>query len=61
MVFNSATWTGPLLIEWIKREYNISYKKAQIYNILKKLGLTYQKRQRHFILKRQRGQKRWRL
>ena len=41
--FNSATWTGPLLIEWIKREYNISYKKAQIYNILKKLGLTYQK------------------
>lgn len=41
--FNSATWTGPLLIEWIKREYNITYKKAQIYNILKKLGLTFQK------------------
>ncbi len=41
--FNSATWTGPLLIEQIRREYGVSYKKAQIYNILKKLGLTFQK------------------
>jgi transposase len=41
--YNSATWTGPLLIAWIKSEYNIEYKKAQIYNILKKLGLTFQK------------------
>lgn len=41
--FNSATWTGPLLIEWIKREYRVTYKKAQIYNILRKLGLTFQK------------------
>jgi len=41
--FNSATWTGPLLIEYIKKEYRVSYKKAQIYNILKELGLTFQK------------------
>jgi len=41
--FNSATWTGPLMIELIKREYGVIYKKAQIYNILKKLGLTFQK------------------
>jgi transposase len=41
--FNSATWTGPLLIELIRDEYRISYKKAQIYNILKNLGLTFQK------------------
>jgi len=41
--FNSATWTGPLLIELIKREYGVIYKKAQIYNILHKLGLTFQK------------------
>ena len=41
--FNSATWTGPLLIELIKKEYQVTYKKAQIYNILKKLGLTFQK------------------
>ncbi|WPV00705.1 helix-turn-helix domain-containing protein [Mucilaginibacter sp. cycad4] len=41
--FNSATWTGPLLIELIRKEYQVEYKKAQIYNILKKLGLTFQK------------------
>ena len=41
--YNSATWTGPLLIELIKKEYQVEYKKAQIYNILKKLGLTFQK------------------
>ncbi|PWK69952.1 transposase [Mucilaginibacter oryzae] len=41
--FNSATWTGPLLIELIRNSYHVEYKKAQIYNILKKLGLTFQK------------------
>ena|SRR5208282_2781082 len=41
--FNTATWTGPILIEWIKAHYKITYKKAQIYNILKRLGFTYQK------------------
>lgn len=41
--FNTVTWTGPLLIEYIKNEFGISYKKAQIYNIIKSLGFTYQK------------------
>jgi transposase len=41
--YNSATWTGPMLIDWIKKEFNIEFKKAQIYNIIKKLGFTYQK------------------
>jgi transposase len=41
--FNTATWTGPLLITWIKKQYDISYKKAQIYNIIKGMGFTYQK------------------
>jgi transposase len=41
--YNTATWTGPMLIEWIDKEYGILYKKAQIYNILKALGFSYQK------------------
>ena len=41
--FNAATWNGPLLIEYIRITYGIVYKKAQIYNILKSLGFTYQK------------------
>lgn len=41
--FNTATWTGPLLIIWIKKKFKIEYKKAQIYNIIKLLGFSYQK------------------
>lgn len=41
--FNTETWTGPILIKWINNEYKIEYKKAQIYNIIKALGFSYQK------------------
>ena len=41
--YNTATWTGPMLIEWIEKEYGVIYKKAQIYNIIKTLGFSYQK------------------
>jgi len=41
--YNTSTWNGPILIDFIKNTYRISYKKAQIYNILKALGFTYQK------------------
>ncbi|ANH81771.1 transposase [Niabella ginsenosidivorans] len=41
--FNTATWTGPLVIDWIRKYFGLEYKKAQIYNILKSLGFSYQK------------------
>ena len=41
--YNSATWTGPMLVEWIKKEYDIVFKRAQIYNVIEALGYTYQK------------------
>ncbi len=41
--FNTATWTGPILIQWVKKQHGFEYKKAQIYNILKSLGFSYQK------------------
>lgn len=41
--YNCITWTGPMLIDWIEKEYGIIYKKAQIYNIIKTLGFSYQK------------------
>lgn len=41
--YNTSTWTGPLLIDWISRQYGLEYKKAQIYNIIKSLGFSYQK------------------
>jgi transposase len=41
--YNTATWNGPILREFIGKQYGVEYKKAQIYNLLKKLGFTYQK------------------
>ena len=41
--YNSATWTGPMVIEWIEKTYGIVYRKAHIYNIIKSLGFSYQK------------------
>lgn len=39
--YNSATWTGPVVGNWFNKQYGVSYKKAQIYNIMKKLGMSY--------------------
>ena len=41
--YNTETWTGPIIIDWIKKNFKVEYKKAQIYNILKDLEFTYQK------------------
>jgi len=41
--YNTGTWNGPILIDFIKNVYAIEYKKAQIYNIFNSLGFTYQK------------------
>lgn len=41
--YNTETWTGPLLIDWIDTHFSVTFKKAQIYNIIKKIGFTYQK------------------
>jgi transposase len=41
--YNSDTWTGPLVTELVARRFGTTYKKAQIYNILKALGFSYQK------------------
>jgi transposase len=41
--FNTSTWTGPLVIELIWNLFSVRYKKAQIYNVLHKMGLSFQK------------------
>ncbi len=42
--YNTATWTGPLVRDWIKEHFGVEYKDAQVYNILHRLGFSYQKR-----------------
>jgi len=41
--FNTETWTGPMVKQYISKQFGIDYKKAQIYNIIKSLGFTHQK------------------
>ena len=41
--YNTENWTGPLLIDWIKNNFGLTFKKAQIYNIIRQMGFTYQK------------------
>lgn len=41
--YNTNTWTGPLLIDWIEKHFGVVFKKAQIYNIIKEMGFSYQK------------------
>lgn len=36
-------WTGPKIQTFIKDKFGITYNKAQVYNIMKSLGFTYQK------------------
>ena len=42
--YNTATWTGPLLIDWLAKHKDIHIKRASIYVWLKKkIGLSYKK------------------
>lgn len=41
--YNTSTWTGAILIDLIFKKYGVAFKKAQIYNILKSMGLSFQK------------------
>ena len=34
--YNTAKWNGVILMDWIKTNFGIEYKKTQIYHILKK-------------------------
>lgn len=34
--YNTATWTAPLLVDWIKKDCNISYSDDAVYILLKK-------------------------
>ncbi|KAA6327823.1 hypothetical protein EZS27_023213 [termite gut metagenome] len=41
--YSSETWTGAMLILYIEKTFGVSYKQAQIYNLLHKLGFGFQR------------------
>jgi len=46
--YNTATWTGALAIDFLKKRFGVEYKMAQIYNILHSLGFSYQRGKGYF-------------
>ena len=43
--YDAVKWTGPLLSEWIEEQYGIKYQRAQIYNLLRNLGIEFYKQE----------------
>lgn len=43
--YEDTKWTGPLLATWIEAKYGITYQRAQIYNLLRSLGIEFHKKQ----------------
>lgn len=41
--YNTATWSGAIVRELIRVSWGVEYQKAQIYNILRELGFTFQR------------------
>ena len=41
--YPTATWTGALVVDLVKKRFGVEYKKAQIYNILHFLKFSFQK------------------
>ena len=41
--YSSGVWSGPIIIDYIHNTFGVSYKKAQVYNLLRRLGFTYQR------------------
>jgi transposase len=41
--YNTANWTGALLQAHIFKTYRVEYKLASTYNLMKKLGFSYQR------------------
>ena len=43
--YKAIKWTGPLLAKWIETKYGIKYQRAQIYKLLRSLGIEFYKKQ----------------
>jgi len=42
--FTGKVWTGPIIKQWIKNEYGITFQTTQIYNLLEKLEIVFEKK-----------------
>jgi transposase len=55
--YNTSTWTAAIVLDIIKNRFGVEYKKSNIYNILRALGLSYQKGKGYFPEAAERAEK----
>jgi len=41
--YSSGVWSGPLILDYIRKTFGVTYKRAQVYNLLRSIGFTYQR------------------
>ena len=46
--YHTATWTGALIIDFVKKRFGVEYKRAQIYNILHSMDFSFQRGRGYF-------------
>ena len=41
--YRSGVWSGLVVIDYLQKRFDVTYKKAQVYNLLRGLGFIYQR------------------
>jgi transposase len=41
--YNTATWSGPLMLAHVNKTFNVEYKLAAVYNLMHELGFSFQR------------------
>lgn len=41
--YNTASWSGPVVRDFIEKKFHVIYKQANVYNLMHSLGLSYQR------------------
>ncbi len=41
--YNTGSWSGPVVRDFIEKMFQITYKQANVYNLMHSLGLSYQR------------------
>ena len=55
--YSSGVWSGPIVIDYIQSVFGVTYKKAQVYNLLRGLGFTFQRGKAFYPEAAERGEK----
>jgi len=41
--YNTGSWSGPVVRDFIEKKFKVIYKQANVYNLMHSLGLSYQR------------------